>query len=118
MKHIKLIKTNLLIIGALFCGFSPVLAQAQTDINPNFNPNHILDDSEMLNYNSMGLTEIQNFLQNKGSFLANYSTLNAHGDTRSAAQIIYDASHNNYDCWKVTLSDTPTEAEKKLNAGK
>lgn len=113
MKHTMLIKNNLIILAALILGSVPSLTQAQTDIDPNFNPNHIIDDSEMLNYDSMGLTDIQNFLQNKGSFLANYSTLNTHGDTRSAAQIIYDASHNNYDCSGVTLSDTPTESEKK-----
>lgn len=113
MKYSKLIKTNLIGLGALILVLAPALAQAQTNIDPNFNPNRILEDSELLNYSTMGLPEIQNFLNNKGSYLASYSTVNTHGDTRSAAQIIYDATHNNYDCDGVTLSDKPTEAEKK-----
>ncbi|MFA6194534.1 MAG: hypothetical protein WC719_02165 [Patescibacteria group bacterium] len=113
MKNTKPIKANLIGLSALIFCLLPLLAKAQTDIDAAFNPNRILEDEEMLNYGSMGLPEIQNFLNNKGSYLANYSTLNTHGDTRSAAQIIYDATHNNYDCEGVTLSDTPTEAEKK-----
>ncbi len=113
MKHTKFIKTNLIGLGALIACLLPLLARAQTNIDLNFNPNRILEDSEILNYSSMGLTEIQNFLQNKGSYLANYSTLNTHGDMKGAAEIIYDATHNNYDCEGITLSDRPTEAEKK-----
>jgi hypothetical protein len=92
----------------------PLVSRAQVIINPNFNPNHIIDDSEMLNYNAMSLTDIQRFLQNKGSFLANYATTNTNGDLKSAAEIIYDATHNNYDCSNATLSATPTEAERKI----
>jgi hypothetical protein len=113
MKHTKLIKANLIGLSALLFCFSPLLAQAQTDIDASFNPNRILEDSDLLNYNTMGLSEIQNFLNNKGSYLSNYSTINTHGDIKNAAEIIYDATHNNYDCEGVTLSDTPTEAEKK-----
>ncbi|MHB8903779.1 MAG: hypothetical protein ACYC40_01585 [Patescibacteria group bacterium] len=94
----------------------PLLAQATID--PNFNPEKIISDSDMLNYDSMDLTDIQNFLISKNSFLANYNTVNAHGTPKSAAEIIYDASHNNFDCDGVTLSDTPTEAEKQLKCKK
>ncbi|MCX6794508.1 MAG: hypothetical protein NTY31_00700 [Candidatus Falkowbacteria bacterium] len=113
MNYTKLIKTNLIGLGALVFCLLPLLAQAQTDLDLDFNSNRILEDSEILNYSSMGLLEIQNFLQNKGSYLVNYSTLNTHGDMKSAAEIIYDATHNNYDCEGITLSDQPTEAEKK-----
>ncbi|MDP2944630.1 MAG: hypothetical protein Q8N57_03665 [bacterium] len=113
MKHIKFIKTNLIGLGALIACLLPLLARAQTDLALNFNPNRILEDSEILNYSSMGMTEIQNFLQNKSSYLAGYNSINVHGDIKSAAEIIYDATHNNYDCEGVTLSDQPTEAEKK-----
>ncbi|HBA36959.1 TPA: hypothetical protein DCZ15_03755 [Candidatus Falkowbacteria bacterium] len=87
-------------------------AQAQTGIDPAFNPNRILEDWDILNYSSMTLPEIQTFLQNKGSYLANYTTTNTHGDLKTAAQIIHDAAYNNYDCEGITLSETPTETEK------
>ncbi len=90
----------------------PLVSEAQTAIDPNFNPNLILTDSDLLNYGSMSLSDIQNFLQAKGSYLANYYALDTYGVNRSAAEIIYNATHNNYDCDGVTLSDTPTQAEK------
>lgn len=104
--------TKKLIICLLILVFSPISVLAQT-IDPNFNPNRIIEDSDLMNYNAMNLAEIQRFLQNKNSYLANYTTLNAHGTTKSAAEIIYDASHNNFDCEGANLSDSPTEAEKQ-----
>jgi hypothetical protein len=108
------ITTFILISTGLIIGswLAPATSQAQTAVDPAFNPNKILADGEMLNYDAMNLTDIQNFLQNKNSFLANYVTTDANGDTKSAAQIIYDATHNNYDCDGVTLSASPTSAEK------
>lgn len=84
------------------------------EIDPKFNPNLIITDEELLNTNSLNLAQIQSFLQSKNSYLANYSTTNAHGTVKSAAEIIYDAANNNYDCSSATLSDSPTEAEKQL----
>lgn len=107
MKNIKLSIILLLLLAA------PLSVLAQASVDTDFNPNKIIGDSELLDYDSMNLSEIQGFLANKGSYLANYQTLNAHGTIKSAAEIIYDASHNNYDCYGVTLSDTPTEAEKQ-----
>ena len=92
----------------------PLPILAQTTIDSNFNPEKIISDSDMLDYNSMDLTDIQNFLVSKNSFLAGYNTLNASGTLKSAAEIIYDASHNNFDCSGVTLSSSPTEAEKQM----
>ncbi|MFA5023796.1 MAG: hypothetical protein WC523_02460 [Patescibacteria group bacterium] len=97
----------------LFFLLAPLPSAAQVTIDPNFNPNHILDDVDLLNYNAMTLSDIQTFLQSKNSYLANYSTLNAHGTLKPAAEIIYDASRNNYNCDGVTLSDSPTETEKQ-----
>lgn len=114
MKHLKIAIIVLISGFSLPFLFLPTISRAQSIIDPNFNPNRIIEDSELLNYNAMGLNDIQNFLQNKGSFLANYTALNTHGDLKSAAQIIYDATHNNYDCDGVTLSDAPTEAEKSI----
>ena len=92
-------------------------SQAQT-IDPKFNPNLILSDEELMDVDSLSLQQIQTFLQNKNSYLANYSTVNAHGTVKTAAEIIYDASRNNFDCAGVELSASPTEAEKQLKCRK
>ncbi|MEI6529198.1 MAG: hypothetical protein WCN88_02190 [Candidatus Falkowbacteria bacterium] len=110
--------TKKLITLFLFFLIAPLPAFAQLEIDPNFNPNKIIEDSELLNYDSMSLSDIQNFLQSKNSYLANYITTNAHGTSKSAAEIIYDASHNNFDCTGVTLSDSPTELEKQQKCQK
>lgn len=96
----------------------PLPILAQITIDPSFNPERILEDNEILEYNSMDLSDIQNFLVNKNSFLANYNTINTHGTPKSAAEIIYDASYNNFDCYGANLSDTPTEAEKQIKCRK
>jgi len=94
--------------------FTAPAARAQFNIDPSFNPNQIINDTDLLDYNSLSLTDIQNFLQNQGSFLAGYVTPDTNGVIKSAAQIIYDATNNNYDCDGVTLSATPTVAEKSV----
>lgn len=100
-----------IIIITLIVLLFPLISLAQVD--PNFNPHNILNDGDILDYNSMTLPDIQNFLQSKSSYLANYFAPNAHGTTKMAAEIIYDATHNNFNCDGVTLSENPTEAEKK-----
>ncbi|MBN2884318.1 hypothetical protein JXE04_00075 [Patescibacteria group bacterium] len=86
---------------------------AQT-IDPNFNPNLIITDAELMDYDSLNVTQIQAFLQKYNSYLANYKTLNAHGTLKTAAEIIFDAANNNYDCSGVTLSENPVEVEKEI----
>jgi len=90
------------------------LLSATTVSANTFNPNYIISDSEILDSTSMSLNSIKEFLHNKNSFLYNYICPNADGITKSAAEIIYDAAVNNYDCAGADLSDNPTEAEKKL----
>lgn len=94
--------------------FIPLSTKAQVE----FNPNRIIEDSVLLNTKSMTIQEIQNFLSNRNSFLANYVTEAAYGETKSAAQIIYDAANNNYDCDGVNLSDNPSEAERMIKCRK
>ncbi len=91
-----------------------LVAKAQVNTSNIFNPNNIISDYEMLNAKSLNVNQIQSFLQNQGSFLATYQTDNAYGSIKSAAEIIYDASNNNYNCDGVTLSDNPTEFERNL----
>lgn len=93
----------------------PVFAQ---DIDPTFNPNHIIDDAEMFDTRSMTVSDIQQFLASKNSFLATYTTLNSYGSLKSAAEIIYDASNNNYDCDGIDLGDSPTEATRQAKCQK
>ena len=90
------------------------LANAQTEIDTKFNPNNIISDSDLLDARAMNLPDIQNFLQSKNSYLANYIAPNNSGVMKTAAEIIYDATNRNFDCSGVTLSDTPTEEEKRL----
>lgn len=103
-----------ILLAILFVSLWGISAHAQGVIDPKFNPNYIISDEDLYQYNSLSLAEIQNFLQSKGSYLANYQTLNTHGTLKSAAEIIYDAANNNFDCSGITLSDSPTEAEKSL----
>lgn len=111
-------KTDLAIIALILATiiFSPwaMPAQAQVEIEPGFNPNYIIDDVDLLNAGSMTLADIQNFLQSKNSYLANYITPNNNGIMKTAAEIIYDATNRNFDCDGVTLSEAPTEEEKRL----
>jgi hypothetical protein len=99
------------VVSFILLSISP--AQAQT-VDPAFNPNLIISDAELLDYSSLSLIEIQNILQKYNSYLANYKTLNAHGTLKTAAEIIYDAANNNYDCTGVTLTENPVEVEKEI----
>lgn len=93
----------------------PFVTHAQEATDPNFNPGNIITAEQILNTDDLSLAEIQSFLTKKNSYLANYYTVNSYGTlNKSAAQIIYDAANNNYDCTGITLSDTPTEAERQL----
>jgi len=102
---------SILMLSIFLVSVLPVSAQ---DLDPTFNPSHIIDDSEMLDSRSMTLSEIQQFLVSHGSYLASYKTTNAYGTpNKSAAEIIYDAANNNYNCENANLSDAPTELERQ-----
>ena len=101
MKRILLILTSILIL-------TPFLSKASTEFNPGF----LISDQELMNHNGMTLAQIQEFLESKNSFLATYRTLNAYGQEKTAAEIIYNAAVHNYDCTGVTLSAEPTEEER------
>lgn len=107
-------KGKKIIIIFLFWLLAAQSALAQAEVDPKFNPNNIISDNEFLDSKSLSLADIQNFLQSKNSFLANYTAPNSSGIIKPASEIIYDAANNNYDCDGVTLSDTPTQAEKDL----
>lgn len=97
------IKKQTIIILLLALGLSTVLPALAED---TFNPNYIIDDSEINDCLSMSRQDIQQFLNDRGGFLASYRT-NActdedvylgracSGDEMSAADIIYDRAINN-----------------------
>ncbi len=106
-------KTKKIIILFLFFLILPKISWGQVTVDPNFNPNRILEDNDLLDSSSMTVSDIQAFLVSKNSYLANYQTENAYGTVKTAAEIIYDAAVNNYDCDGIVLSETPTELERQ-----
>ncbi|MDD5527715.1 MAG: hypothetical protein PHO56_01935 [Patescibacteria group bacterium] len=92
MKKIHLLAVILSII-AVFGLSRTTLAQ---DIRPDFDPNYIISDAEIFNYNAMDAQDIQNFLQSKGSYLAAYTVTNPNtGVCETAAQAIYEVCQAN-----------------------
>ncbi len=69
----------------------PQLTLAQA----NFNPQFIISDNEMFDYQGWTISDIQNFLEDRGSYLANYQTEDLNGNMRTAAGIIFDSSQTN-----------------------
>ena len=105
-------KTKILlffVIFAIIILYGKNAAQAE-----GFDPNNIIGDLEILDYSTMDLNDIQNFLATKGSYLATYSCPDANGITRRAAEIIYNAATRSYDCAGAILSDNPTDEERNL----
>lgn len=80
-----------LVILFLLSLFLPNITLAQAD----FNPQYIISDSEMFDYKGWTISDIQKFLEARGSYLANYQTEDLNGNIRTAAGIIYDASQAN-----------------------
>lgn len=81
-----------------------------------FDPNNIISDEEMLDHTTMSLSDIQSFLESKGSYLANYTCPNWEGVNKKASEIIYEATTNNYDCEDAEkaglVGDKPTMQER------
>ncbi|PLX20973.1 hypothetical protein C0584_04280 [Candidatus Parcubacteria bacterium] len=74
----------------VFCSF--LLVQSA---KAEFNPNNIISDYEILNYNSMGYSEIKDFLISKNGYLSNYLATNLDGEKETAAEAIYNVSQEN-----------------------
>jgi hypothetical protein len=81
----SIILTSLIFIGliTLINIFLPNKAFASS-----FNPNNIISDGAFINIDAMNASSIQRFLESQNSYLKDFSE-----GGRSAAQIIYDASH-------------------------
>jgi hypothetical protein len=80
----------------LFTVLLPTISQAQIEPElpkkKSFNPDYIISDQQLQNYDSMDAEAIQIFLEERGSYLAEYKTKNKQGDTANAAKIIYNAA--------------------------
>jgi len=71
-KFMFLKSKNLFIIIVIFSVISFSFADAG-EVDPDFNPNNILSDEEMLDYQSMTLKDIESFLVSKDGVLKNYA---------------------------------------------
>lgn len=80
--------------GFIFLSFLSLIAfigdtvVAQTAFDPNF----IISDPELQDYKSWDKNDIQNFLNQKGSYLRNAVFEDANGFVKPASDIIYEAS--------------------------
>ncbi|MBT4277207.1 hypothetical protein HOD96_00460 [Candidatus Falkowbacteria bacterium] len=70
---------------------SPVLPVFGED----FDPNYIVTDTEMNDYTSMDLEDVESFLEQKGGFISNYFCEDIEGAVRKAPEIIYTLSQEN-----------------------
>ncbi len=71
--------------------FSLGLIPAST-LAADFNPNNILTDAELQDYNSLGKSEIRAFLENRNSALTDLIVPDYEGKNRYVSDIIYKAS--------------------------
>ncbi|PIP34224.1 hypothetical protein COX69_04330 [Candidatus Falkowbacteria bacterium CG_4_10_14_0_2_um_filter_48_10] len=97
-------------IGIFFCLF---FAAGTARAKENFNPNNIISNEEMMDNRSMTLAEIQTFLTGQKSFLAKYVCANYKNEMKTAAEIIYDAAVNNFDCSETAINLDASLAEKQ-----
>lgn len=84
------LKTRKLLFA--FFVFIFVIQPLSASAGYSFDPAFIISDAELLNYNNWTKSDIQNFLESKGSYLKGLFTASAEGLAKSAAEIIYDAS--------------------------
>ena len=103
-------KTTILGVLALVCITTlivPNIARAE------FDPNNIITDQEMLDAESMSISEIDAFLKSQGGYIATNLFTDAFGATLTTAQIIYNAAHN-YECDTIEQYRSYTLEQKKL----
>lgn len=76
--------TLTIMLAGIFVYQSPVLGIDESE----FNPNNLISDEEMQDWQSMERADIQAFLVDKNSYLANYKTKDKNETTRTASDII------------------------------
>jgi len=101
---------------------SLIIPFANTSAESVFNPHFIISDSELQNYQNWNTTDVQKFLDSRGSYLRNYEATDIDGTQKLASNIIYDAAERyqiNPKYILVTLQkeqslitdDTPTQKQ-------
>lgn len=103
----------LIIIGLILTVWPMAMIKAA-----DFDYNLIISDQEITNSGAMSLSEIQKFLEDRGGYLATYRTTDYFGVIRSAAEIIYNAATNNYDCSGINVNNPQDFEETKAKCRK
>jgi len=81
-------KAMLLVVGCVLTVAVALLPFNLKNAEAAFNPSNLISDGTFVDINSMNTGSIQRFLESKNSYLKDFSE-----NGRSAARIIYDASH-------------------------
>lgn len=89
MKRVFIVSS---LIGSLLVGAVPVNA-ASSATDEGFDPNAILSDSDIFDYNAFPLDRMVNFLRRKGT-LADYRTPDIDGIPKTAPEIIWRVSQS------------------------
>lgn len=97
MKNTNLLKkitttilTTSLLLNPTLAAAAPIKADFKiTEQEKNqFNPNYIISDKQMQNWQSMTQRDIQHFLEEQNSYLAYYKSEDLDGETKRASEII------------------------------
>jgi D-alanyl-D-alanine carboxypeptidase len=81
---------NFLFILMLLCLYKPYFAYSESE--SNFNPNFLISDEEMQNYQCMNREDIQAFLDDKNGYISNLKIEDKNGEIRQVSDIISRAA--------------------------
>ncbi len=81
------------VVSSSFCILVAILSPLFPASAAGFNPNFVLSDRDLVNYQSLTKDEIQNFLNTKPGTLASYKTADLDGALKSASEIIWRVSN-------------------------
>jgi hypothetical protein len=87
--NLFLVKKIIFCLGLLILMAMPVFVQAQ---EPIFDPEYIISDHFLTDWQTMSLEEIQDFLIQTGGTLGDYSAIDIDGQKKMAAEIIFRSS--------------------------
>ncbi len=84
--------TKLAIILIIFCFLSSNILALKSALALDFDPNQIISNGDLLEYEAMNINDIQTFLNNQNGILKNFKIFDNFGIERTATEIIYNAS--------------------------
>ena len=84
----KPIKFKIISIGALMA----IIFFAWPAMAAEFDPNYLISDAEMTNYNTLDLPAIQRFLDRREGTLKNYITVDKENNFKTATQTFYEVA--------------------------